>query len=128
MHINDLLTRAVEHGASDLHLKVGNVPMMRIGSDLHPMADQRRLTLEDTQAMAAVVLPESLRDGFREVQEVDVAYSVPGLGRFRCSVFLQRGTIGLVLRVIPVLASGIEELNLPRSCGPSPWSRAAWSS
>lgn len=113
MHINDLLTHAVEQGASDLHVKVGNVPMMRIGADLVPMTGLRRLTHEDTLAMATVVLPESLRDGFREVQEVDVAYSVPGLGRFRCSVFLQRGTIGLVLRVIPMLTSGIEALNLP---------------
>ncbi|MEW5980962.1 MAG: PilT/PilU family type 4a pilus ATPase [Acidobacteriota bacterium] len=113
MHLNDLLTHAVEQGASDLHLKVGNVPMMRISVDLVPMHGVARLTHDDTLAMAMVVLPESLRDRFREVQEVDVAYSVPGLGRFRCSVFLQRGTIGLVLRVIPMLASGIDELNLP---------------
>jgi twitching motility protein PilT len=77
------------------------------------MTGVRRLTHDDTLAMATTVLPESLREGFRDLQEVDVAYSVPGLGRFRCSVFLQRGTVGLVLRVIPVLASGIEELNLP---------------
>ncbi|MCX6552046.1 MAG: type IV pilus twitching motility protein PilT [Acidobacteria bacterium] len=113
MHVNDLLKLAVEQGASDLHLKVGAAPMLRVAGALTPAPGVRRLTHEDTVAMAAAVMPASLRDKFRESQEVDLAYSVPGLGRFRCSVFQQRGTIGLVLRLIPVRVRGIEELGLP---------------
>jgi len=63
--------------------------------------------------MAAAVVPAALRERFKKSPEVDLAYSVAGLGRFRCSVFQQRGTVGLVLRVIPVQIRTIEELSLP---------------
>jgi len=102
MHVNDLLQIAVENGASDLHLKVGSYPMMRINGVLRPASEEKRLTHEDTVAMAAAVMSTSQRQKFKEMQEVDLAYSVPGLGRFRCNVFQQRGTIGIVLRVIPI--------------------------
>jgi twitching motility protein PilT len=113
MHINDLLTAAVEQGASDLHLKVGSAPMIRVAGDLTQMAGQRRLTHEDTLAMAASIMPAPIRERYKEAQEVDLAYSVPGLGRFRCSVFQQRGTVGLVLRMVPPYIRSIEELSLP---------------
>ena len=63
--------------------------------------------------MAAAVLPAAHRQRFKDSLEVDIAYSVPGLGRFRCNVFQQRGTIGMVLRVIPVSVRGVDELGLP---------------
>ncbi len=113
MHVNDLLRIAVEQGASDLHLKVGSFPMIRVGGQLVPALQDKRLTHEDTVAMAAAVMSAPLRERFKEAQEVDLAYSVPGLGRFRCNVFQQRGTIGLVLRVIPMQIRSIEELGLP---------------
>jgi twitching motility protein PilT len=113
MHVNDLLTTAVEHGASDLHLKAGSVPIMRVAGTLMPVPGARRLTHDDTIAMAAAVVPAALRERFKKSPEVDLAYSVAGLGRFRCSVFQQRSTVGLVLRVIPVQIRTIEELNLP---------------
>jgi twitching motility protein PilT len=113
MHVNDLLRIAVERGASDLHLKVGSYPMLRVGGQLVAALQDKRLTHEDTVAMAAAVMSAPLRERFREAQEVDMAYSVPGLGRFRCNVFQQRGTIGLVLRVIPMQIRTIEELALP---------------
>ena len=112
MNLNDLLTIAVEHGASDLHLKVGSTPMMRLGGDLVPVVDTR-LTHDDTVAMAAAVMPAHARERFRESMDVDIAYAVPGLGRFRCSIFQQRGTLGLVLRVIPMQVARIDELELP---------------
>ncbi|HXE80941.1 MAG TPA: type IV pilus twitching motility protein PilT [Vicinamibacterales bacterium] len=113
MHVNDLLKIAVEHGASDLHLKVGSYPMMRVRGDLVPAGD-RRLDHEDTVAMAAAVMSTAQRQKFKDSQEIDLAYSVPGLGRFRCNVFQQRGTIGLVLRVIPMTIQTIDQLGLPQ--------------
>ena len=114
MHVNDLLKIAVERGASDLHLKVGSYPMMRVRGDLVPAAGDRRLDHEDTVAMAAAVMSTAQRQKFKDSQEIDLAYSVPGLGRFRCNVFQQRGTIGLVLRVIPMTIKTIDELALPQ--------------
>ncbi len=113
MHVNDLLKIAVEHGASDLHLKVGCQPIMRVRGSLVAASEMPRLTHEDVVEMSAAVMSSSQRQKFKDAQEVDLAYSVPGLGRFRCNVFQQRGTIGLVLRVIPVQIRTIDELGLP---------------
>jgi twitching motility protein PilT len=113
MHVNDLLKRAVEAGASDLHLKVGSYPVMRVRGQLMPVTEEKRLDHADTVAMAAAVMSTSQREKFKDTQEVDLAYSVPGLGRFRCNVFQQRGTIGMVLRVIPMRILTIAELGLP---------------
>ena len=113
MHVNDLLKVAVEHGASDLHLKVGSLPMMRVRGALLPASTDKRLDHEDLVAMTAAVMSTALRQKFKETQEVDLAYSVPGLGRFRCNIFQQRGTIGMVLRVIPMQIRSIDDLGLP---------------
>jgi hypothetical protein len=113
MHVNDLLKIAVDHGASDLHLKVGSFPMMRVRGALFPASEAKKLDHEDLVAMSAAVMSNSQRQKFKESQEVDLAYSVPGLGRFRCNIFQQRGTVGLVLRVIPMQIRTIDELGLP---------------
>ena len=113
MHVNDLLKVAVESGASDLHLKVGSYPMMRVRGTLVPAAEDKRLDHEDVVAMSAAIMSTAQRQKFKDAQEVDLAYSVPGLGRFRCNVFQQRGTVGLVLRVIPMQIRSIDELGLP---------------
>jgi twitching motility protein PilT len=113
MHVNDLLKIAVEAGASDLHLKVGSYPMMRLRGTLTPAAEAKKLDHEDVVAMSAAVMSTSQRQKFKETQEVDLAYSVPGLGRFRCNIFQQRGTVGLVLRVIPMQIRTVDELGLP---------------
>ena len=113
MHVNDLLTIAVHAGASDLHLKVGSCPMMRVRGSLTPALPDRRLTHEDMVAMANAVLPTSHREKFKNNHEVDLAYSVAGLGRFRCNAFQQRGTIGMIFRVIPVEVTKIDDLSLP---------------
>ncbi len=113
MHINDLLKVAVTSGSSDLHLKVGSYPMMRVNGSLVVASEEKRLDRPDTEAMAhALFTPEHL-EKFRRSQEVDLAYSVAGLGRFRVNVFQQRGTVGLVLRVIPTRIKTIDELGLP---------------
>src|SRR5687768_8021676 len=113
MHINDLLKIAVTSGASDLHLKVGSYPMMRVNGTLTVASEEKRLDRADTEAMAAVLFSPDHVEKFRKAQEVDLAYSVAGLGRFRCNIFQQRGTVGLVLRVIPTRIKSIDELGLP---------------
>src|SRR2546426_8805928 len=113
MHVNDLLKIAVESGASDLHLKVGSFPMMRVRGTLAPAGEEQRLDHEDVVAMSAAIMSTQQRQKFKETQEVDLAYSVPGLGRFRCNIFQQRGTVGLVLRIIPMQIRTIDELGLP---------------
>jgi twitching motility protein PilT len=114
MHINDLLKIAVEAGASDLHIKVGGYPMMRVRGQLVPATEDRKLEPDDVVAMGAAIMTTPQRQRFTESQEVDLAYSVPGLGRFRCNIFQQRGSIGLVLRVIPVQIRTVDELGLPQ--------------
>ena len=113
MHIDELLKTAVASGASDLHLKVGSYPMMRVSGTLVVASEEKRLDRPDTEAMANTILSDDQRAKFQAHQEVDLAYSIPGLGRFRCNVFQQRGTVGLVLRVIPTRIKTIDELGLP---------------
>ena len=113
MHINDLLKIAVERKASDLQLKVSAFPVLRIDGVLTPLADVRRLMQEDTIAMAFSIMSARQKEKFKNDFEIDIAYSVPNLGRFRCAIFQQRGTVGLVLRVIPSRILTIRELLLP---------------
>ncbi len=113
MNINDLLKIAVERKASDLHLKVGSHPVIRVDGDLIALGELKRLMQEDTIAMAFSMMNARQKQRFKEELELDIAYSVPGLGRFRCNVFQQRGAVGLVLRVIPARIQSIRELMLP---------------
>jgi twitching motility protein PilT len=121
MHINDLLRIAVERKASDLHLKVGAYPIIRVDGTLIPLVDLKRLMQEDTVAMAFSIMSARQKEKFKNNLEIDIAYSVPDLGRFRCNIFQQRGTVGIVLRVIPSRILSIRELILPpvieRICG-----------
>jgi len=113
MDINTLLKRATEMGASDLHLKVGSHPVVRIDGCLTPLTDEKRLVQEDSISMAFSIMSARQKQKFKDHFEMDMAYSVPGLGRFRCNVFQQRGTVGLVLRVIPVRIASVSDLQLP---------------
>src|SRR3989475_8832981 len=114
MHVNDLLKIAVENAASDLHLKVGSFPMMRVRGVLQPATQGQKLDHDDVIAISAAIMSTTQRQKFKETQEVDLAYSVAGLGRFRVNIFQQRGTVGLVLRVIPMTIRTIDELGLPQ--------------
>jgi twitching motility protein PilT len=113
MHINDLLKMAVDRKASDLHLKVGAFPVLRVDGVLKPLNEMRRLLQEDTVAMAFSIMSARQKERFKTDFEIDTSYQVPNLGRFRCSIFQQRGTVGLVLRVIPSRILTIRELLLP---------------
>src|SRR5256885_12909329 len=113
MNINGLLKNAVDAGASDLHIKVGSYPMMRLRGALVPVIEEKRLDHADVVSMSAAVMSKVHADKFKDANEVDLAYGVPGLGRFRVNVFQQRGTVGMVLRVIPTQTKTVDELGLP---------------
>ena len=112
--IDDLLRRAVESKASDLHLKVGNHPYLRVDGVLHGLTDVPRVTPEEMLSMAFSMMTNRQKQKFKETAELDMAYGVAGLGRFRVNVFQQRGNVGMVLRVIPTKIRTIEELELPK--------------
>jgi twitching motility protein PilT len=114
MNINDLLKTAIERKASDLHLKVGSHPVIRVDGKLQPLVEINRMMQEETVAMAFSMMNARQKQRFKEEFEIDIAYSVPGLGRFRCAVFQQRGSVGLVLRVIPAKILTVPELMLPK--------------
>lgn len=110
--IDDLLRELVEKDASDLHLKAGQPPCMRIRGDLMrlPIAP---LSIEDHNTRLFSILNEERRHKLEHEKEVDLSYNVPGLARFRVNMFWQRGNIGAVFRVIPFQIKTIEELGLP---------------
>ena len=114
MELNEILQVALKGGASDIHLKAGLPPMFRVDGSLVPLKDGRRLPPEDIARMALGIMSEHQKGKFKTTNEVDLAYGVPGLGRFRVNVFQQRGTIGMVLRVIPFRIQSIEQLMLPK--------------
>jgi twitching motility protein PilT len=114
MELNEILQVALRAGASDIHLKAGLPPMFRVDGALVPLKDARRLPPEEIARMALGIMNEYQREKFKQTNEVDLAYGVPGLGRFRVNVFQQRGTLGVVFRVIPFKIQSIEQLMLPK--------------
>jgi len=113
LKIDDLLRVATSQNASDLHLKVGAFPVMRISGELHPVENAPRLKAEDTLDMAFSMMSNRQKQRFKEVSEVDIGYGVSGLGRFRANIFQQRGTVSIVLRVIPDHNKSVAQLGLP---------------
>jgi twitching motility protein PilT len=111
--LDELLVTATAHFASDLHLKVGSFPVMRIGGELHTIADAPRLSPDDTLDMAFSIMSNRQKQKLKENSEVDIAYSVNGLGRFRANIFQQRGSVSLVLRVSPDHTKNSAQLGLP---------------
>jgi len=112
MTIEDLLHIMVERGASDLHLKTGSAPMIRIDGELTPVTYEV-LTPDVVRRMIESILTDEQKARFIAEKELDLAYSVPGLSRFRINVYLQRGTWGTAIRVIPARPFTIDELKLP---------------
>ncbi len=113
MNLNDLLKVTFERRASDLHLKVGAPPILRIDGRLAPIETEKRLTQEDALAIAFGIMNNMQKTKFKEKNELDMAYGVPGLGRFRVNVFQQRGSVGMVFRSVPSKILNFEELMLP---------------
>ncbi len=111
--INSLLEKAVDMKASDLHIRAGTHPVVRVNSVLTALTGEERLSPEDTSEIAQMVIGETHQEQFSKDLDIDVSYSVPGLGRFRCNCFIQRGTVAIVFRVIPLKILELEELYLP---------------
>ena len=110
--LDELLRFAIHVGASDLHVKVGSRPRVRIDGHLEE-TEFTPVGPSDTERIAFMIMPKHRADEFIRDSESDFAYAVAGLGRFRVNVFRQRGSIGMVFRrVIPGIAS-FEDLGLP---------------
>lgn len=113
MNLNDILQIALKANASDIHIKAGLPPTFRIDGALVPLDNMQPLTPDEISKTALDLMTPQQKIKFQDFSEVDLAYGVPGLGRFRANIFVQRGTIGMVLRVIPTKIRSIEELHLP---------------
>ncbi|NMA69978.1 MAG: type IV pilus twitching motility protein PilT [Desulfitobacterium sp.] len=115
MTIRELLIKASELGASDIHLTVGVPPVFRINGVLTKTSEVI-LKPQILQQMAQEIMDTTRYAQFLENGEMDFSYSLPGVGRFRVNAFQQRGTVGLVIRLIPFRVPTPEELNLPNVC------------
>src|ERR1700744_1662951 len=113
MELNDILSVALKGGASDIHLKAGLPPMFRVDGMLVPLKDAARLPPEEISRLCFAIMNGTQKEKFRTTNEIDLAYGVPGLGRFRVNIFMQRGTMGGVFRVIPFKIKTVDELQLP---------------
>jgi twitching motility protein PilT len=113
MDIDDLLKVAIETDASDLHVKAGNYPIIRIHGKLKPLTQFPRLSPNNTYELAHQVLNEHQKEKLSADLDLDLAYSLPGFGRFRGSVYHQRGSLALVMRIIPLEVKTIQNLLLP---------------
>lgn len=116
MNIKDLLEIAVKTEASDLHIKVGSPPLLRIYGDLIAMEKLPPLTAEDTKRLAYSMLTESQQCKFEQELGIDLSYEMPDLARFRTHIFLQREMVGIVCRVVPLKTPTIDELGIPDIC------------
>ncbi len=113
MKIDDFLKIAIESDASDLHLKPGNHPILRINGVLRPLTSFPRLNAEHTKLLAEQIMTGSQKSLLEEDLDLDLAYSFAGFGRFRGNIFHQRGSLGIALRIIPLEPMSIKELRLP---------------
>lgn len=113
MELNEILGIAMKAKGSDIHLKAGLPPIIRIDGALRAIPNADRLSTDAVRTMAFNIMNERQKRIFEENYEVDLSYGVPGLGRFRVNVFAQRGTVALVLRAIPIAIPTLETLNLP---------------
>jgi twitching motility protein PilT len=114
VELNEILQIAVKGHASDIHLKSGLPPLFRVDGALVPLKNAERLTPEHLHNVAHGIMTPGQRNHFERNHEVDLAYSIAGLGRFRVNAFMQRGTVGMVFRVIPFSVKTIEQLHLPK--------------
>ena len=113
MELNEILTIAFKAKGSDIHIKTGLPPIVRIDGRLHPIPNAQRLSPDFVADTALGMMNDRQRRIFEENYEVDLAYAVPGLGRFRVSVYRQRGTVAMVFRSIAFIIPTLEGLNLP---------------
>lgn len=113
--VDQLLYTTVHHQGSDLHIKADSPPLVRIFGDLVQL-DMEPLTADQTKWLAFSVLSDLQRARFEEELELDFAYEIPGLARFRGNIYMQRGAVGVAFRVIPLHIQTMDDLGLPSVC------------
>ena len=113
MNLNDILGMALKSNTSDIHLKAGLPPVFRIDGNLRPLPKAPRMTGESVRSMCEAIMNDRQRSMFEESNEVDLAYGVPGLGRFRVNVFMQRNSVSAVFRAIPFKIATLDDLLMP---------------
>jgi twitching motility protein PilT len=113
LHVNELLEQVVRRGGSDLHLTVGIHPTVRIDGRMTPMTEYPVLNGSEIRRMVYAILTQKQRERFEADHELDTSHAVPGVGRFRLNVFLQRDTVGAVMRAIPYEVVPFGQLGLP---------------
>ncbi|MBV8980853.1 MAG: PilT/PilU family type 4a pilus ATPase [Acidimicrobiia bacterium] len=113
LHVNELLERVVDLGGSDLHLTSGIHPSVRVHGELKPLTEFPVMNGSEIRRMIYAVLTQKQRERFESELELDMSHAIPGLGRFRVNVFLQRDSMGAVMRVIPFDLVPLEQLGLP---------------
>jgi len=114
IQLDEILKVALKGGASDIHLKSGLPPMFRVDGALVPLKNGERILPDEMQKVAFSIMNPVQKARFEEFREADLAYGIPGLGRFRVNVFQQRGTVGIVFRVIPFGVKTVDQLLLPK--------------
>ncbi len=114
MEINQICLAAVKVGASDIHIKVGSPPMVRINGEIRAIPRAPKVTPELAGQMAWSMMNQGQREKFKADADIDLGYEVPKVGRFRVNVFRQRGKVGIVLRTIPTQVKTVDELELPK--------------
>ncbi|HUF33606.1 MAG TPA: PilT/PilU family type 4a pilus ATPase [Acidimicrobiales bacterium] len=113
LHVNELLQRVLDLGGSDLHLTNGSEPVVRVNGELKRLTEFPVLNGSEIRRMIFAILTQKQRERFESDKELDTSHSIPGLGRFRVNVFLQRDAVGSVMRVIPYEIVPLEDLGLP---------------
>ena len=113
LHVNDLLGRVLDLGGSDLHLTVGVHPAVRVNGELKRLTEFPELNGSEIRRMVYAILTQKQREKFEAEHELDTSHSIPGRGRFRVNVFLQRDSVGAVMRSIPYEIVPLETLGLP---------------
>ncbi|HVM31549.1 MAG TPA: ATPase, T2SS/T4P/T4SS family, partial [bacterium] len=113
MDLHQILYSMVEKKASDVHLKAGSLPLFRIDGDLTPQGETP-LTPQELAEVASILMDEKQqRLFFEEHKEIDLAYAVEGLARFRTNSMWQRGLPEIIMRVIPQKIPKIDEISMP---------------
>jgi twitching motility protein PilT len=113
--LDELLKLMDERGASDLHITAGSAARIRVNGSLAPIEGRPKLSPNDTDMLIRSILSASVWEKFEATQELDTAYTIPGVSRFRVNVYQQRGAVGAVFRSIPHRIRSLSELEVPES-------------
>ena len=115
VHVNDLLEQVITLRGSDLHLTAGSHPVIRVNGELRPLTDFPVLNGSQIRQMVYSIISQKQREKFETNLELDTSYTLPGRSRFRLNLFLQRDSVGCVMRAIPYEIVDFDKLGVPAS-------------